>query len=60
MQKLLEWHTKNQFISLISLWDTANFIVLRLIEKSSNLIGQKYFGPYLRDQNFPKYEFVQA
>ena len=28
------WHTKNQFISLISLWDTASFKVLQLIEMS--------------------------
>ena len=39
LRKLLEGHTKNQFISLISLWDTANFRVLRLIEKPCNLIG---------------------
>ena len=39
LRKLLEWHTKNQFISLISLRDTANFRVLRLTEKSYNLIG---------------------
>ena len=52
----LEGHTKNQFISLISLWDTANFRVLWLIEKSRNLIGQEDFGLYLRNQNFPKYE----
>ena len=38
LRKLLDRHTKNQFISLISLWDTANFFVrysqwvLRLIE----------------------------
>ena len=56
LRKLLEGHTKNQFISLISLWDTAKFRVLRLIEKSCNQIGRKCFGPYLRNQNFPKYE----
>ena len=60
LRKLLEGHTKNQFISLISLWDTANFRVLRLIEKSCNLIGQEHFGPYLRNQNFPKYEVCSS
>ena len=60
LRKLLEGHTKNQFISLISLWDTANFRVLRLIEKSCNLIGQEHFGPYLRNQNFPKYEICSS
>ena len=56
LRKLLEWHIKNQFISLISLWDRANFRVLRLIEKPCNLIGQEHLGPYLRKQNFSKYE----
>ena len=60
LRKLLERHTKNQFISLISLWDTANFRVLWLIEKSCNLIGQEHFGPYLRNQNFPKYEICSS
>ena len=36
LRKLLDGHTKNQFISLTSLWDTANFRVLQLIEKSCN------------------------
>ena len=54
LRKLLDRHTKSQFISWISLWDTANFRVLRLIEKSCNLIGQEHFGPYLRNQNSPK------
>ena len=54
--KLLDRHTKNQFISLICFWDTANFRALRFIEKSHNLIGHEHFGPYLRNQNFPKYE----
>ena len=56
LRKLLDEHTKSQFISLISLWDTGNFRVLRLIEKSCNLTGQEHFGPYLRNQNFLKYE----
>ena len=56
LRNLLDRHTKNQFITLISLWDKANFRVLRLIEKSHNLIGLEHFGPYLRNQNFPKYE----
>ena len=56
LRKLLDGQTKNQFIPLISSWDTANFKVIRLIEKSCNLIGQEHFGPYLRNQNFPKYE----
>ena len=60
LRKLLEGHTKNQFISLISLWDTANFRVLRLIEKSHNLIGQEHFGSYLRNQNFPKYDICSS
>ena len=56
LRKLSEGHTKNQFISLISLWDTASFGVLRLIEKSCNLVSQEHFGPYLKYQSFPKYE----
>ena len=60
LRKLLDGHTKNQFIPLISLWDTANFRVLQLIEKSCNLIGQEHFGPYLRNQNFPKYEICSS
>ena len=59
LRKLLDRHTKNQFISSISLWDTANFRVLRLIEKSCNLIGQEHFGPYLRNQNFPIRNFLK-
>ena len=43
LRKLWERHTKNQFISLIFLWDTANSRVLRLIEKSCNLIAQEHF-----------------
>ena len=53
-------HTKKRFVLLISLWDTANFRVLQLIEKSCNLIGQEHFGPYLRNQNFPKYEICSS
>ena len=34
LRKLLDGHIKNQFISLTSLWDTANFRVLQLIQKS--------------------------
>ena len=34
LRKLLNGHTKNQFIPLISSWDTPNFRVLWLIEKS--------------------------
>ena len=60
LRKLLDGHTKNQFISLISSWDTDNFRALRLIEKSLNLIGQEHFGPYLRNQNFPKYEICST
>ena len=37
-------HAKNQANSLI--W---------LIKKPCNLIGWEHFGPYLRNQNFPKY-----
>ena len=51
---------KSSFISLISLSDTTNFRVLQLIEKSCNLIGQEHFGPYLRNQNFPKYEICSS
>ena len=47
LRRLLEGHTKNQFISLISLWDAVNFRVLRLTEKSYNLIGQERLGPSL-------------
>ena len=56
LRELLDGHTKDRFIALISLWDTANFRVLRLIEKSRNRSDQEHFGPYLRNQNFPKYE----
>ena len=56
LRKLLDRHTKNQFISLTSLSDTANFRVLRLIEISRNLTGQEHFWPYLSNQNFPRYE----
>ena len=51
LRKLLERHTKTQFISLISLW---------FIEKTCNLIGQENFGPYLRNQNFSKYEMCSS
>ena len=60
LRKLLDGHTKNQFISLISLWDTSSFRVLQLIEQSHKLIGQEHFGPYLRNQSFPKMKFTQA
>ena len=53
-------HTKKRFVLLISLWDTANFRVLQLIEKSCHLIGQEHFGPYLRTRTFPNMTFVQA
>ena len=39
LRKLMDGHTKHQFIPLISLWDAAKFRVLWLIEKSCNLIG---------------------
>ena len=60
VRKLLERHTKNQLISLISLLDTANFRVLRLIEKSRSLIGEEHFEPHHRNQNFPKYEICSS
>ena len=60
LRKLLKGHTKNQFIPLISSWDTPNFRVLWLIEKSRNLIGQEHFRPYLTNQNFPKYEICSS
>ena len=56
LRKLLDGYNKNEFVLFISLWDTANFRVLQLIEKSHNLIGQEHSGPYLRNQNFLKYE----
>ena len=31
-----------------------------MIEKSWNMIGQEHFGPYLRKQNFPKYEICSS
>ena len=43
LRKLLDGHT-------------ASFRVLRLIEKSCNLIGQEHFGSHLRNYNFPKYK----
>ena len=49
LRKFSEGHTKKQFISLISFWDTANSRVLQLIEKSCNLIGQQHFGPILSE-----------
>ena len=60
LRKLLDRQTKNLFIPLISLWDTVNFRVLGLIEKSLNLIGQEHFRPYLTNQNFPKYEICSS
>ena len=63
LRKLSEVHTKNQFISLISLWDTANSRVLQLIEKSCNLIGQQHFGPILAEPELwnlnQNYEFTR-
>ena len=56
LRKLLDEFTKNQFIPLISLEDIANVRVLRLTEKSRNLIREEHFRSYLRNQNFPKYE----
>ena len=56
LRKLLDWCTKNLFILLISSWDTASFRVLQLIKKSHNLIDREHFGPYLMNQNIPKYE----
>ena len=53
-------HQKPVYFIKISLWDTANFRVLWLIEKPCNLIGQEHFGPYLRNQNFPKYEICSS
>ena len=38
----------------------TNFRVLQVIEKSLNLIGQEHFGPYLRNQNFFKYEICST
>ena len=58
LRKLLDGHTKNQFILLILSWDAANFRDLRLIEKSHNLIGHEHFGPYVRNHNFSKKKFV--
>ena len=60
LRKLLEGHTENQFISLIFLWDAANIRVLQLIEKSCNMIGQEHFAPYVRSQDFPKYEICSS
>ena len=57
MEKLLDRQTKNLFIPLISFWDTVNFKVLRLIEKSLNLIDQ---GHISGRRIFPNMKFVQA
>ena len=54
LRKLLDGHTKNQFIPLISLCDTVNFRVL------SNLIDLEHFWSYLRNQNFPKYDICSS
>ena len=59
-KKLLDGRTKNLFILLISLWNTVKFRVLRLVEKSENLIDQEHFGPYLRNQKFSKYEIYSS
>ena len=59
-KKLLDGRTKNLFILLISLWNTVNFRVLQLVEKSQNLIDQEHFGPYIRNQKFPKYEICSS
>ena len=44
----LNQHAKNQAISFICSGDMVE-------KKSCNLIGLENFGPYLRNQNFPKY-----
>ena len=49
LRKLLDGHTKNQFIALISLWDTANFRVQWLM-----------LGDISGTRIFPNMTFVQA
>ena len=53
-------HQKPVYFIKISLWDKAIFRVLQLIEKSCNLIDQEHFGPYLTNQNIPKYEICSS
>ena len=50
--KLLDGHTKNKFISLTSLWETANFKVLQLIEKSRNPDWPREFWAISQEPEF--------
>ena len=59
-KKLLDGRTKNLFILLISLWNTVKFRVLRLVEKSQNLIDQEHLDHISGTRNFPNMKFVQA
>ena len=59
-KKTVGWIQQKRVIEFISSRDTANFRFLRLIEKSHNLLAQEHFGPYLRNQNFPKYEICSS
>ena len=52
VRKLLDGHTKNQFISLSSFWDTANFRVLQLIEKSCNPDWPREFWAIYQEPEF--------
>ena len=53
------WSTFNlcKFVSTCKKSGYFNCFVLEiwLIKKSCNLIGWEHFGPYLRNQNFPRY-----
>ena len=60
LRKLLDGLTKNQFTPLISLWDTANFRTLWLIEKSRNVIAQEHFAHISGTKIYPNMRFVQA
>ena len=52
------WKKKTQLCLMSHSWE--NFRVLRLIAKSHNLMGEEHFGPYLKNQSFPKYEICSS
>ena len=57
MQKIIFWPTFMWICINMQKIRLLHWFVLEiwLIKKSCNLIGWEHFGPYLRNQNFPKY-----
>ena len=58
LRKLLGGHTKNQFISLISLWDTASFEIDWKILQS--WLAKSILGHISQNGIVPNMKFVQA